>query len=108
MIAKILQLLNENFLEQGSWYASFDYDGVLNKDELDKFLHKKLVEVIDLFVESILLGEYEKEANFEEVLSDLQSKSSAIYGNLVSELIEDIDLLKSTEEFVKGFHISSR
>ena len=105
MIAKILQLLNENFLEQGSWYASFDHDGVLNKDELDKFLHKKLVEVIDLFVESILLGEYEKEANFEEVLSDLQSKSSAIYGNLVSELIEDIDLLKSTEEFVKGLKI---
>ncbi len=105
MIAKISELFKTTFLENINWHTSFVENETLNKENLEKFLQDNLVVVIDSFIESILLGEYEREVNFEEVLSNLQKESSSIYGNLVSELIEDFTLLNSTEEFVRGLQV---
>lgn len=105
MIAKISALFKSTFLENINWHTSFVENKTLNKENLEKFLQDNLVAVIDSFIESILLGEYEREVNFEELLSNLQKESSSIYGNLVSELNEDITLLNSTEEFVRGLQV---
>ncbi|MBD0723640.1 hypothetical protein B6A10_00435 [Flavobacterium sp. L1I52] len=105
MVFKISTLLNDTFLDKPDWYISFIDKSKIDQDQLRKFFHSKLIDITDLLVESILIGEYEKNLNFEDTLNSVLKEASSVYGNLVNEMIEDSGLLNSTQDFISGINV---
>lgn len=105
MVSKISSILNQTFLETTTWYSPFGEAGAIDKEALENSLESTLADIIDLFIESILIGEYEITVDFDDSFTTLLKESSSIYDNLVTEMVEDTVLLNSTEDFIKGIKV---
>ena len=106
MVAEVSELLKSQFLDNTEWHKSFANEAnEVKKEDLEKFLRDTLINIINLFIESIIVGEYEQNLNIENTFNEIQKEVTSIYDSLVTELIEDPILLDSTQNFIKGVKV---
>lgn len=105
MINLVSGLLKDKFETNANWYAPLtDGDKIIEEDS-KLFFNEILVDSANLFIESILVGEYIKLSNSDELFNEIEKTLSSIYGNLVGLNIENTSLFKKVEDFVNSFKI---
>lgn len=106
MVGKILKLVQESFIDEIDWHTKFfNQDNSINETTLNLFINETLADLINYFSESIIIGEYELKADIEDILIDIEKKTSSIYDNLTEQYIENAILFQSVQKLINALNL---
>jgi hypothetical protein len=105
MVNKVSELIEDKFIREVDWNAQYFNESELKETELKSFIDDLLIELINYFSESILIGEYELKSDIEDILIDIGKKIASIYDTLAGKQIENAVLFQSVKEFINALNL---
>jgi len=90
MLAQVLAVIKDDYLDKEDWHKSFfNEEDELLKDELIEVITKSILQSSEFYIESIISGEYVKDAGFEESLESYEKALNDLYDSIST--VEDSD-----------------